>query len=183
MGILKRAEEHYRLQIGEICQASREDLIQALGQDIYRELNDAHQKGARSLMDRIPELFKRDDNPLATRYLSVYEVFRHRVGRCGESAQFAFGVLYLFDIKPLEMVHSTADHVWLIAQGSHYDPGISGGDRYDKTYYARNWKTPFAFMLAFDLSGNVRDVTAEYIEMTPEVIERRKKIMDAEQAS
>ncbi|MBI2449909.1 MAG: hypothetical protein HYV47_00030 [Candidatus Nealsonbacteria bacterium] len=178
MNRLEWTEGYYGRQINEIREAKKEALIQALGQDIYRELSEAYQKGLRPLMDKIPEFFKWNADNLATRYLSIYEIFRHREGRCEEEAHFALGVLYLFDVEPLEYVISFADHVWLIVQGSHYDPGMKGEDRYDKTYYARNWKTNFSFMLAFDLAGNVRDVAAEYIEMTPEVMERRKKIKE-----
>lgn len=179
---LKDFIEHHQLKMQEMRQAKKEDLIRALGQDVYEELDKAYQQGGvRSLMDKIPELFMRDDDPLAVRYLSIYEVFRHRKGRCGEEAHLAFGVLYLFNIKPIEMVISTADHVWLIVRGLHYDPGITGEDRYDKTFYSREWKgASFGFMLALNIDGNVRDVTAEYIEMTQKVMERRKKIMAAE---
>ena len=178
---LRMTVAYYRWQMKELREARREDLIRALGQDVYEELREVYQKGGnKALMDKIPELFTRNEDPYAVRYHSVYDVFRYRSGRCGEESHFAIGILYLFGVQQLEIIHSTADHVWLEVGGNHYDPGLVGKDRYNKDAY-REWAAPFGFILAIDIYGNVRDVTAEYIKITLEVMERRKQILNGKE--
>ncbi|MBI2624874.1 MAG: hypothetical protein HYW70_00850 [Candidatus Nealsonbacteria bacterium] len=158
---------HYRLKMQELKSAETEDLVRALGQDSYEQLLTANRAGgAGALMETIPNLLKWDNDPLAARYLSIYDVFRYKKGRCGEWAHFALGVLYLFGVRRLEMVHDFTDHVWIKVEGSHYDPTLSGEARYDKTYYARAWKKPYSYIFAIDINGDIRDVTKDYVPLT-----------------